>query len=36
MASDCNASMDTLSEGSDIEMETVETPDLEELEDDIV
>ena len=34
MASDCNTSVDTLSEGSDIEMETVETSGLEELEDD--
>ena len=34
MASDCNTSLDTLSEGSDIEIETVETSDLEELEDD--
>ena len=34
IASDCNTSLDTLSEGSDIEMETVETSDLEELEDD--
>ena len=33
MASDCNTSMDTLSERSNIEMETVETSDLEELED---
>ena len=30
MASDYNTSMDTLSEGSDIEMEKVETSDLEE------
>ena len=34
MVSDCNTSMDTLSEGSNIENETVETSDLEELEDD--
>ena len=34
MASDCNTSMDTLSEGSDIETETVKTSDLGELEDD--
>ena len=34
MASDYNTSMDTLSEGSDMKMETVETSDLEELEDD--
>ena len=34
MASDYNTSMDTLSDGSDIEMEKVETSDLEELEDD--
>ena len=34
MTSDCNTSMDTLSGGSDIERETVETSDLEELEDD--
>ena len=33
MASDYNTSMDTLSESSNIEMETVETSDLEELED---
>ena len=33
MASDCNISIDTLSEGSDIETETVETSNLEELED---
>ena len=34
MASDWNTSMDTLSEGSDNEMETVDTSDLEESEDD--
>ena len=34
MVSDCNTSIDTLSERSDIEMEIVETSDLEELEDD--
>ena len=34
MASDYSTSMDTLSEGSDIEREKVETSDLEELEDD--
>ena len=34
MASDYNTSMDTLSEGSNIEMEKVETSGLEELEDD--
>ena len=32
MASDCNRSVDTLSEGSDIEIERVETSDLEESE----
>ena len=32
MASDCNTSVDTLSEGSDIEMERVETSNLEESE----
>ena len=34
MASDCNTFVDTLSGGSDIEIERVETSDLEELEDD--
>ena len=34
MVSDCNTSMYTLSEASDIEMKTVETSDLEELADD--
>ena len=34
MVSGCKTSVDTLSEGSDIELETVETSDLEELEDD--
>ena len=32
MASDCNTSVDTLSEGSDIEIERVETSNLEESE----
>ena len=32
MASDCNTSVDTLSKGSDIEIERVETFYLEELE----
>ena len=32
MDSDCNTSVDTLSEGSDIEIEGVETSDLEESE----
>ena len=32
MASDCNTSVDTLSERSEIEIETVETSDLEESE----
>ena len=34
LAFDYNTSMDTLSEWSDIEMENVETSDLEELQDD--
>ena len=32
MAADCNISVDTLSKGSDIEIERVETSDLEESE----
>ena len=34
MDSDCNTSLNTLSDRSDIEIETVETSDLENVEDD--